>query len=236
MTLNQTINRIKQIVLAHKQVRTFAKGLVSDFLNEHTTKYPAVFLQDNGGSISTGRHITTLNYKLFFADLVHVSQDTNDNEQDVQSDMVSIAMDVISQMNAGGYSDWKISTDNNLQLFVENDNDLHAGCVIDVSVSFMFSQNICIIPSDLEILIPIEIEMDTKVYDFKYTATGNENVTLAPAVLLGKKIIFVTRESAPIYKVNSNPDPAEFTWDNTTVVLGTATNPGERFLFLYRNY
>ena len=234
MTLNQTVKRIENICKAHNQVRTFGKGLVSDFLTDHTTKYPAIFLQDSGGSISTVGHRTTLNYKLFFADLVNVSQDTNANEQDVQSDMVSIAMDIVAQMTSGGYNDWKISADNSLQLFVENDNDMHAGCIVDVSVSFMFSQNTCSIPSELIITTPTD--MDPKVYDFIYTATGSEGATITPAELAGKKIIYVTRESSPIYKVSNNPDPAEYTWDNTDVVLGTVTNPGERFLFIYRNY
>lgn len=149
MTLNNVISRIKTIALAHKQVKSFFYGAVSDFLNDHTTLYNAVFLQDNGGSISLGRHATTLNYRLFIMGLVHVASETKENEQDVQSDMISIAMDLLAQMNDGNYNDWKISPDNNLQLVVENDGDMHAGVIIDFSVSLPFKQNICAVPSTL---------------------------------------------------------------------------------------
>lgn len=149
MTLNQVIKRIESLSLGHKQVRTFKKGLVSDFLADKTTKYPAVFLQDFGGTISLTGHATTLNYKLFIIDLVHVSEDTKDNEQDVHSDMVSVAMDLLAQMNNSLYDDWRISPDNNLQLVVETDGDMYAGVVIDFSVRIMYEQNICVIPTDI---------------------------------------------------------------------------------------
>lgn len=147
MTLNNVIHRIQALALAHKQVRSFGKGLISDFLVDKTTKYPAIFLQDNGAGISLGSHSTTLTYRMFVVDLVHVSEDTKDNEQDVQSDMLSIAQDLLAQMNDNKYDDWRISPDNALQLIVENDGDMHAGVVIDFSIRIMFEQNICAVPA-----------------------------------------------------------------------------------------
>jgi hypothetical protein len=149
MTLNQVVNRIKTLSLGHKQVLTFKKGLVSDFFTDKTTRYPAVCLQDFGGTISLTGHATTLNYKLFIVDLVHVSDETKDNEQDVHSDMVSIAMDLLAQMNHNLYDDWRISPDNNLQLFVEQDGDMYAGCVIDFTVRIKFEQNVCQVPTEI---------------------------------------------------------------------------------------
>jgi hypothetical protein len=149
MTLNQVVKRIETLALGHKQVRAFRKGLVTDFFADKTTQYPAVCLQDVNGSISLSGHASSLSYKMFIADLIHVSEDTKSNEQDVQSDMVSIAMDLLAQMNHGNYDDWKISADNALTLFSENENDLQAGCIIDFTVSFMYTQNICQIPTDI---------------------------------------------------------------------------------------
>lgn len=235
MTLNQVLNRVKQISLGHKQVRSFNKGLVTDFFADKTTKYPAVCLQDLGGSISLTGHATTINYKLFISDLVHVSQDTKTNEDDVLSDMVSIAMDLLAQFNNGNYDDWKISLDNSLNFFVENENDMHAGCVIDLSVRFMYQQNICQIPTDITEYTPTDIDMKY-VYDIKYVATGAEGTTLSIPEIVGKKVLFATRESSPIYKVSSGPVASEYTWNDTIIGLGVATNPGDRFLILYRNY
>jgi hypothetical protein len=147
MTLNQVITRIKTLSLGHKQIRSFKKGLVTDFFADKTTQYPAICLQDVSGSISLSGHASSLSYRMFIADLIHVSEDTNSNEQDVQSDMVSIAMDLLAQMNHGNYDDWKISADNSLTLFTENENDLQAGCIIDFTVSFMYTQNVCQVPT-----------------------------------------------------------------------------------------
>lgn len=235
MTLNQVINRIKSLSLGHKQIREFKKGLVTDFLTDKTTKYPAVFLQDNGGSISLAGHATTLNYRLFFVDLVHVSQDTKINEQDVHSDMVSIAMDLLAQMNNSLFDDWRISSDNNLQLLVENDGDMFAGCFIDVSLRIMYQQNICQVPTEIINYQPTDVDMKF-LYDVKYIATGTEGVTLTITEIVGKKILLVTRATAVIYKTSSTPGPSEYTWDNNIVTLGTVANAGERFLILYRNY
>jgi hypothetical protein len=150
MTLNQVVKRIETLALGHKQIRMFKKGLATDFFDDKTTQYPAACLQDVSGSISLSGHTSSLSYRMFLADLIHVSEDTKSNEQDVQSDMVSVAMDLLAQMNHGNFDDWKISADNNLTLFTENENDLQAGCVIDFTVSFMYTQNVCQIPTDIE--------------------------------------------------------------------------------------
>jgi hypothetical protein len=116
MTLNSVIKRIRELCLAHRQIRSFMVGRVTDFLTDKTTKYPAVFVQDNGGVISTEGHAAMLNYRIFFVDLVNASEDTKENELDVQSDMVTVAMDIIAQMNFSIFSDWRLSSENNLQL------------------------------------------------------------------------------------------------------------------------
>jgi hypothetical protein len=235
MTLNQVNRRIKQIALAHKQVRNFYRGLVQDFLVDHTTQYCSVFLQDIGGTVSFSQKATLLNYRMWVLDLVHVSEDSKENEQDVLSDTLSIIMDLAAQMNAGLYNDWKISLDNNIQQQVEDDNDMVAGWYIDFTVSVMFTQNICAVPSDLVIETPTDMP-DKLVYDLEYFATGDEGTDLTIPTLAGQKLLFVGREGVVIHKVSNLPDSLQFTWDNTTIKFGIPTNPGERYLFLYRNY
>lgn len=235
MTVNRVISRIRQLTLAHKQIRTFRKGLVTDFFADQTAKYPAACLQDLGGSISLSGHTSTFNYRLFLVDLVHVSAETNENEDDVLSDMVSVAMDLLAQFNYGGYADWKVSTDNSINFIVEGDNDLHAGIVIDFSVSIMYEQNVCQVPTDITDYTPTEDSMKY-IYDLKYTATGTEGTTLTIPELAGKKIIFMTRGNAIIYKTSSAPATNEFTWDDMNIGLGASVTPSEPFLILYRNY
>lgn len=225
-------------------IRSFKKGQQTEFQDDKTLKYPAVFVQDNGGNISISRKTATLNYRLYFVDLVHVSEGTKDNEQDVKSDMFSIAMDIIAQMNFGNYNDWQISTDNNVDLFIESGDDLYAGCYVDISFGIQFKQNICEVPSNIFITpsgqgsSPGTVGDLKLVYDFEYIATGTEGTILTIPTIQGKKVLFITRESSPIYKVSNSPNSSEFIWNDIIITLGAPVNPagGERFLILYRNY
>lgn len=235
MTLNQVVNRIRTIALGHRQIRTFRKELLGDLFADKTAKYPAACLQDFGGNISLSGHSATLNYKLFLLDLVHVSDGTKDNEQDVESDMVSIAMDILAQLNNPNYSDWIISTSNNIDLVVEHENDMIAGCIIDFSVRIQYAQNICQIPTDINEYIPNDTDMKN-LYDVAYIATGSEGTTLSIPEIVGKKILLVTRDSSIIYKTSSAPGSSEYTWNDIVIELGAVTSGGNRFLILYRNY
>jgi hypothetical protein len=237
MTLNQVIARIKNLSLAHKQVRNFYQGLVSDFLKDKTTNYPSVFIQDNGGNISTGSKETKLSYRMFLLDLVNVSENSKTNEQDVQSDMVSVAMDLIAEMNAQYFDDWSLSPDNQLQLIVENDNDLVAGCMVDFSIRIMFKQNLCEIPTEAITGSPIPEDMKL-IYDLDYTSNGTEGTTLNIPGLVGKRILLIIRENNPLHRVSNNPGSTNYLWDDTIITLGLTVNPagGERFLILFRNY
>lgn len=234
MTLNQVINRIKALALAHKQVRNFYQGLVSDFLTDKTTNYPSVFLQDNGGKISTAGHATTLSYRMFLLDLVNVSENGNQNSQDVQSDMILVAMDLVAQMNAGMFDDWALSTDNTLQLIYEDKDDVVAGVVLDFSLRIMFTQDLCQIPTTFENEItPVDMK---PVNDLEYVATGTEGTTLTIPGLSDVRILLVIRGGNPLHKVSNNPDSSEYAWDDTSFTLGTKAVASERFLILWRNY
>jgi hypothetical protein len=234
MTLNQVINRIQALCLGHKQLRNFYRGLVDDFLTDKTTNYPSAFLQDNGGKISTSGHATTLAFRLFFLDLENVSENTALNAQDVQSDMVLVAMDIVAQMNAGMFDDWALSTDNTLQLLYEDKDDVVAGCYVDFSLRIMFTQDLCQIPTNYENqVLPEDMKL---VYDMEYVATGAEGTALVIPGLAGERILLIVRGGNPLHKVSNNPDSTNYVWDNTTITLGTKTVAGERFLILYRNY
>lgn len=244
MTLNQIIGRVRTLALAHKQIRRFKTGLIDDWFADRTAKYPACCLQYSAGGIGTTSHVITVNFRLFLMDLVHVSEDTKDNQDDVLSDMLSIIMDLVAEINAPAYGDWLISADNTLTPIIEGENDLAAGWSIDFSIQAPFTQNICQIPTDVFDFPdagddgPVFPGTDLKaLFDVIYIADGTEGVTLTIPVIAGKKVMaLATRENNPIYKVSSNPDEAEFAVNNTTVTLGVPVSKvGERFLFLYRN-
>lgn len=79
-----------------------------------------------------------------------------------------------------------------------------------------------------------QVKSSITAFKIKYVATGSEITTLNIATILGKEILVIHRESGVLFEVAATPDPAEFIWDGTTITLGLATNPGERFLILYK--
>jgi hypothetical protein len=149
MTLNQILKRIETIALAHKQVNRFAHGFVSDFLNNKTDLYPAVLLQDNGASVSINERKWEFGFRLFILDLVHVSEETKYNEFDVQSDAVSIVLDLLTQFNRPEYTDWRVSSDSSIQLLAEEQADMLAGCVVDIAINVLYTQNKCAVPTTI---------------------------------------------------------------------------------------
>lgn len=241
MTYNQVIKRIQTIVLAHKQVRNFYLGLKQDQLTDKTTRYPSVFLENNGGNISLSGQAATFSFTISFLDLVHVSEDSKQNEQDVHSDMVSVAQDILAQLNYGGFNDWSLTNGSNLALFVrEFDNDMLAGCIIDFSIEIPYFQNVCEIPTDAFFSgsdTPGNSgSIDMKVYDLEYISIGIEGGTLTIPTLQGKKILLVLRENSINYKVSNAPDTTEYTWDGINLGFGLLITSVQRFIFLYRNY
>jgi len=235
MTLNSIIKRIRTLALAHKQIRRFKTGLVGDFFADHTAKYPACMLQYNAGNISITEGRTTVNFRMFLVDLVHVASDTKENEDDVLSDMLSVLMDLVAEMRNDAWQDWRLSADNTITGIVEGDNDLYAGWYIDFTVSTMFKQNLCEVPTNPIDFIPTDTEMKL-LYDLAYVTTGAEGFTITIPGIVGKMVALVVRENNPLHKVSSAPATTEYVWNNNTIVLGAAVTPNERFLILYRNY
>ncbi|MGN6416123.1 MAG: hypothetical protein ACTHMC_01435 [Pseudobacter sp.] len=232
MTLNQVIARIRSIILAHKQMRSFKFGPPSDALTDHTTKYPCALLQDTSGVLDIGGRVDTYGFRLFLLDLANVSEDAKLNELDVQSDMRSVAKDLLAEFNHQSFQDWKVSQSNATVLLREELDDLTAGIYFDLTFSTLWEPDACAVPTDS----PIQTEDMKLVYDEKYVASGAEGKNLTIPAILGKKLLLVTRENQPIYKVSVNPDALEYTWDGTVIGLAVPVVAGERFLILYRNY
>ena len=117
-----------------------------------------------------------------------------------------------------------------------------AGTVIDISIQTQFITDVCQPPAIIDFTVNDNNNDMKLVFDLKYTADGSEGSTLTTIAngnipeINGKKILLLTREFAPLYKVDTNPNTTEFTWDNNDIGLGFPTAAGERFLILYRTY
>ena len=148
MTLNNVIKRVETISLAHLQIRGFYFGRPTDFLVDKTTRYAGVFLQKTSGAASLQSREIRLGFKMFFLDLVNVAADAKENELEVQSDMLSVAKDIIATMNSSTYTDWAIDGANNLVLVEEEFDDMVAGVVIDFSIRLPWDKSYCESPTE----------------------------------------------------------------------------------------
>lgn len=82
-----------------------------------------------------------------------------------------------------------------------------------------------------------QVKQSIGVTKLQYKATGSEGTTLTIVALAGKDILAILRESGPLFVADSLPmETAEYTWDDTDIELGAATNPDERFIILYSTY
>lgn len=141
LTLNQTIKLISDLGLAHEQINTVYFGDVWEFLKTDNI-YPAMFFSLTGSSIS-GKQLN-LDFSLFFLDR-QLQDESNENE--VLSDQLLIAQDIISMMRYPKF-DWEIGDQVSIEFFTEEKEDFLAGVKADVSVSFPMLSDRCQVPTD----------------------------------------------------------------------------------------
>lgn len=191
-SLNQIQGRLRSLAISHKQINYFYFGDVHEFLANEDVTYPACFCEEQAGSIDRTNHEQRFNFRLYFADLVGVSERTEQNETEVLSDMRQVATDMISLlMNPVYQEDWIIVETANIVSFTEGTEDMVAGVIMDIGIIVDFLADSCEVPSD-DVEFEQTIDMPrTKIHT--YTATGTE-VTSFPIVFLsGKHILAVWR-------------------------------------------
>ena len=142
LTLNQTIKLISDLGSAHEQINTVYFGDVWEFLSQTDNVYPAMFYTLTGSSIS-GKQLN-LDFSLFFLDR-QLQDESNENE--VLSDQLLIAQDIISMMRYPKF-DWEIGDQVTMEFFTEKEEDYLAGVKADVTVSFPMLSDRCQGPTD----------------------------------------------------------------------------------------
>ena len=75
-----------------------------------------------------------------------MSENSKDNELDVQSDMLSVAEDLLSQFDDSVYTDWRISNSSPTVFVRDETPDIVAGVVVDISIEKLFVKDTCAIP------------------------------------------------------------------------------------------
>lgn len=147
LTLNQIVKRIEKIALQHKQLNNFYFGNVTDYLTDKTTRYASLFLQDNQGAIDIVGKAMSYNFRMYFLDCEDVAHDAKKNTLDVQSDMASVAADLLAEFDFSNYTDWRISSPSTFALVREEFDDIIAGVVVDFTVQVPYEKDVCQIPN-----------------------------------------------------------------------------------------
>lgn len=150
MTLNQVIQRIKTIALAHKQINDFREGDVIDFLKSGDIVYPACLCQILPGRISRIEKQTTIRIALYFCDVVDLSVDSKENELEVKSDLLSIAEDMMAAFVFPTYQlDWDMADEGSIEFLDEDLEDMLTAVLLTIDIKTRFDSNRCQMPTTL---------------------------------------------------------------------------------------
>lgn len=154
--------------------------------------YPGCFLEILPGSIDRAAKQNRFNFRIFFLDLVKVSDQTEQNETEVISDMYQVAGDVLALLNKPAYEfDWTIVESSSISPLTESLGDMVAGVSMEVGILVDYLTDSCQVPSD-DVSFLNDFDMArTKI--FTYTGTGSEGATFSVASLSGKHILAVYR-------------------------------------------
>jgi len=188
MTLNQIIARLRTLALSHEQINNFYFGDKWEFDSNGEIKYPGIFVETQPGNIDRVNKVQVFNFRIYFMDLVKVSEGTEENETEVLSDMSSVCSDFLAMLYNPNYQDdWLISESNAITPFTEALNDMVAGVYADLSISVDFVADICQVPSD-EVIFENPFDM-ARTRILSYDGTGTEGDSFVVPNLAGKIVI-----------------------------------------------
>lgn len=149
MTLNQTIDRLRSLAKAHRQINYFDFREIKEFLDLGNFKYPAICVEFPDVTISRDDHQTIFKFPIWICDVLDISMEARKNETDLQSDLLSIAQDYIAMINSSlFYSDWTINTVYPVKFASEELNDYVVTVSFDIEIGIDFNMDRCQVPSN----------------------------------------------------------------------------------------
>lgn len=165
VTYNQIINIVKDFCTGHKQINSFYSGQTANFQASPTNEYPAVIMLPQSSGVV--ENLINLNFNIFVTDLLIES---NSNLDEIYSDTLSIASDLISYLS--NYDDLDIFVENDaasLQPFEAKFDDYLAGWMINLTIQIRYTGNTCIIPIN-----PVPAIYETKPGDAEDPDLGDD--------------------------------------------------------------
>ena len=238
LTLNQVIKRLQTLALSHKQINHFFIGGIDEFLDNGDVQYPAVFCEIKQGQISRANRQATYNFTFYFLDLLNISSGALANEWEVKSDMSSVAQDYLSMVSYNEYQDsWDISTSNNVDFHSFKLHDLCAGVSVSVGVSVRFNNDRCQVPATGVVFPPVDLYPVCEiVYNYIYTATGDEGSIIINAGLISKTILMLFKGDKLLVPSVSLSSTDQYNYNSATgeFDFGSDFEAGQVLQFIYK--
>jgi hypothetical protein len=207
VTLNQIVQKLQDLALNHKQVKYFYYGNIVESLNNGDVSYPACFVQLAGATVTTEEDLTKYQFRIWFCDVLNISEGAKSNYTELQSDLVSIAEDMIAMINSTLlYGFWTVGTVYPLQFAEEEFRDYVVSVFFDIDISVIYLADRCQIPMYNDISFEPENDPAMQNIDvYRYTVqTESQSVTL-PA-MINKKILMLFVGFNPLTPVINQTD------------------------------
>ena len=142
MTLKQVIDTIQRLGEAHEMIETTFNGAVMDRLAIGDVKYPLFTFDATTGSLSIGS--MSIPFQMFFIDRLVADLE---NEREIQSQMLSVAQDIIAQLRYPGF-DFTVGNSSDITFITDTTPDLLAGVTARVLIDIPYAADRCQVPSD----------------------------------------------------------------------------------------
>lgn len=141
MTLNQLVAQITELGNNHQIIETTYYGPAMLKLAEADVTYPMFTFDTTGGNIDGASLV--LSFSMFFFDRLTADRS---NEQDVHSDMLQVAQDVIAQLRWPGW-DFVLRPNIAVNLFTDSTPEMLAGVNISATFELPYVSDRCSVPS-----------------------------------------------------------------------------------------
>ena len=142
LTLNQVIKSLNDIADNHLQINSFQYDTIDNIATSGTIYYPMMMALLKPATVVDLK--LNLSFTLIFCDLVHKGQT---NAQEVESDMLSIALDVIHQLQLPSYG-WSFDVKApRLEPFRDRFDDEVTGWALDITLGIPKDMDRCSIPN-----------------------------------------------------------------------------------------
>lgn len=234
LTLNQVIQRIETLALAHKQINHFFVGDPVEFLSNGDVRYPACFLELTGSRVDRGEKQTVYSFRFWLCDLGDIAIDSAQNEIEVQSDLTSMAEDMVAMLGFTEYNDWDIYTPGGIQYFTEKFEDLVVAVAMTIEVGVRFDANRCQAPADS---VSFEIQQDMIVNNYVYLGQGTEGASLTVASLVSRNILMLFKGDKLLVPTTGTPGVNEYKYTVGTGLFefGNDIENAQVIQILYKN-